>query len=348
MDLFRFQNEYYLWGLLAIPIIAILYFLWRLDRKSKIKKFGESTIINQLLLDVSKYKPIIRLSLISIAIVFLVLSIAQPQIGSRLVEFKREGIDVVIAIDVSNSMKAQDIKPDRLNRAKLMISRLIDKLTNDRIAIVLFAGDAFLQLPLTTDYGASKLMLQTIETDLIPGQGTAIGKGIELAMKALISDEKRSKSIIIITDGENHEGDAIGMAQLASTRGIVVHTVGIGTVNGGPIPIRRVDGTTTFLKDTEGNTVITKLDATMLQQIASAGNGSFIRAVDTDPMVNDLLSSLAKLEKTEIESQLFTDYDDKFQYFLFIALLIILFELLFSDRRNKYITQLMNFVEKQR
>lgn len=348
MELFRFENQEYLWGLLVIPLLVILYILWRLDRKRKLRKFGETPIISQLLIDVSKYKPFIRLLIVSIAIAFLVLSIAQPQIGSRLVEFKREGIDIVIAIDVSNSMKAQDIKPDRLSRAKLMVSRLIDKLANDRIAMVVFAGDAFLQLPLTTDYGAAKLMLQTVDTDLIANQGTAIGKAIELSIKALTEDEKRSKSIIIITDGENHEDDAIGMAQLAASKGIVVHTVGIGSVNGGPIPIRRGDGTTTYLKDRDGNTVITKLDANMLQQIASAGNGSFIRAVDTDPMINDLLSSLAKLEKTEFESKLFTDYDDKFQYFLFIALILILFEFLLSDRKNKYIAQLMTFVEKQK
>ncbi len=348
MELFRFGNHEYLWGLLAIPLIIFLYFLWRIDRKRKLKNFGEAPLVNQLFIDISRYKPFIRLIFISIAIAFLVLSIAQPQIGSRLVEFKREGIDIVIAIDVSNSMKAQDIKPDRLSRAKLMISRLIDKLTNDRIAMVVFAGDAFLQLPLTTDYGAAKLMLQTVDTDIIANQGTAIGKAIELGIKALSEDEKRSKSIIIITDGENHEDDAVGMAQLAASKGIIIHTVGIGSVNGGPIPIKRGDGTMTYLKDSQGNTVITKLDATMLQQIASAGNGNFIRALDTDPMVNDLLSSLAKLEKTEIESKLFTDYDDKFQYFLFVALILLLFEFFLSDRKNKYIAQLMNFVEKQR
>jgi Ca-activated chloride channel family protein len=212
---------------------------------------------------------------------------------------------------------------------------------------VIFAGDAFLQLPLTADYSAAKLMLSTIGTDLIPGQGTAIGKAISIATEALPQDDKKHKVVIVVTDGENHEDDAIGGATEAAKRGIVVHTIGMGTLKGGPIPLKNSYGTQDFLRDESGQIIMTKLDATMLQQIASAGGGTFSRAADSDPELMTLLESLSKMEKKEYGTKLYTDYEDRFQIFLLVGLLIIIVEILISERKNKYFGLLMNFVEKK-
>jgi Ca-activated chloride channel family protein len=277
-----------------------------------------------------------------LTLAFLILGIANPQIGSKLEEVKRRGVDVMIVIDVSNSMLAEDIKPNRLSRAKQLVSRLIDKLENDRIGIVVFAGDVFLQLPMTSDYSAAKLLLSTIDTDIIPGQGTAIGKAIEMAMNSFPSQENKYKTIIIITDGENHEDDAIAAANEAVKNGIIIHTIGMGSVQGGPIPIYKKNTQVDFIRGNDGEIVISKLDATALQQIAAAGNGKFIRSSGTDPELSDLIVEIAKMEKKEYGSKLFTDYEDRFQYFIGAAVFLLILELFISDRKNKLL-DVLNF-----
>jgi Ca-activated chloride channel family protein len=345
--MFRFENSLFLYALLLIPVFVLLFAFLRKYRRNLIGKFGDIILLSKLSPDVSNYKPYIKFSLLLAALAFILLGTANPQLGSKLVESKREGIDVMIAIDVSNSMKAEDVKPNRLEWAKQIVSKLIDKLYNDRIGLIVFAGDAFIQLPLTTDYSAAKLFLGNVSTDLIYNQGTAIGSAIELATKSFKQDEKKYKALIIITDGENHEDDAVGMAGEAAKSGVVIYTIGMGSVNGAPIPVYSGNQITGYMKDEGGNTVITKLDASMLEQIASAGNGKFIRSAGDDPDLAQILNQIAGMEKKEYKSQLFTDYIDYFQYFIGLALVVLIFEVFLSERKNKYIESWNLFGEKK-
>ncbi|MCL5991627.1 MAG: VWA domain-containing protein [Bacteroidetes bacterium] len=345
--MFRFENSIFLYTLVLVPAFALLYFLLRNYRKNLLKKYGDISLLNQLMPEVSKYKNVLKISLLLSGLAFLILGIANPQIGTKLENFKREGIDVIIAIDVSNSMKAEDVKPNRLERAKQYVSKLIDKMYNDRIGLIVFAGDAFIQLPLTTDYSAAKLFLSTVDNDLVYNQGTAIGKAIELAMKSFKQEEKKYKALIIITDGENHEDDAISMAGEAAKTGIVIYTIGMGSVNGAPIPIYSGNQRVNFMTDNEGNTVVTKLDASMLEQIASAGDGKFIRSTGDDPDLASMLDEIAGMEKKEYKAQLFTDYVDYFQYLFGLALVLLLADIFVSERKNKFIESLNLFGEKK-
>ncbi len=345
--MFRFENNLFLYALIIIPVFVLLFILLRKYRTRLIGKFGDINLLNKLSPDVSKYKPYIKISLLMAALSFILLGAANPQIGSKLMESKREGIDVIIAIDVSNSMKAEDVKPNRLERAKQIVSKLIDKLYNDRIGLIVFAGDAFTQLPLTTDYSAAKLFLGNINTDMINNQGTAIGSAIELATKSFKQDEKKYKALIIITDGENHDDDALGMAVKAAKTGVVIYTIGMGSVDGAPIPVYSGNQITGYMKDENGNTVITKLDPAMLEQIAASGNGKFIRSAGEDPDLAQILNKIAGMEKKEYKSQLFTDYVDYFQYFIGLAFVVLIIDIFLSERKNKYIESWNLFGEKK-
>ncbi len=343
MDIFRFENDVFLYGLALIPFFILLFIFVRHRRRELMEEYGETRLIRRLQPDVSRFKPWFRFVLLMITILFIVLGIANPQIGSKMEEVKREGVDVVIALDVSNSMEAEDIKPSRLERAKKSISRLIDKLRNDRIGIVAFAGTSFMQLPLTTDYSAAKLLLSTIDTDMIETQGTALGGAIETALSAFEKDDEKHKVLIIITDGENHEDDALGTAKKAAEQGVVIHTIGMGSAGGAPIPIYKGGNRVGFRKDKYGETILTKLDPGMLQQVAAAGNGRFISADGPDPDLEKLLQDIDKMEKKEYGSKMFTEYEDRFQYPIAAALVFIVFEFVVSDKRNKYLTALNVF-----
>ncbi len=346
MDLFRLENIDYLWGLLFIPLAVLLFWFVRILRKRSLQRFGDTGLVTRLMPESSGYKPLLKFILIMFAFAALTAGIANPQMGTKLQEYKREGIDIMIALDVSNSMKAEDIKPNRLSRAKQAVTRLIDNLRNDRIGMIVFAGSSFLQMPLTTDYSAAKLLLETIDTDMIPTQGTAIGSAIDLAIDSYSEEKERSKVLIIITDGENHEDDALGMAEKAADAGITIYTVGVGSIKGAPIPVYNGKVRTGFTKDKQGNVVISKLDATVLQQIASTANGEFIRFSSSDPDLSAILEKIGKMEKKEISTMMFSDYEDKFQYLIAAALLFLIFEFLISERKNKLISALNRFAEK--
>ncbi len=259
-------------------------------------------------------------------------------------EVKREGIEIIIALDISNSMMAEDIKPNRLERAKQSVINLLANLYGDRIGIILFAGESFLQLPLTTDYSTAKLLISTISTDLIPSQGTAIGSAIEMAMGSF-SETETNKVLIIITDGENHEDDALGKAKDASEKGIYINTIGMGSEDGGPIPEYESNRRIGWKKDKSGNVVMTKLDPGMLSQIASAGNGKFIRSGSASTDLKILIDDLERIEKTEFESKVFADYEDQFQYFIALALFFLIIDMLTSNKRNKWVWNLVKFAE---
>jgi len=336
MGVFRFEHPDILYALLLIPLLIIVFW-WLLRWKKKaLELYGEPGVIGQLLPDISKNRLIVKFILMMFAIIFLIFGLSNPQVGSKLIEAERKGIDVVVALDVSNSMLAEDIKPNRLERAKQAISKLVDKMGNDRIGIVVFAGKAYTQLPITTDYSAAKLFLTTVSTKDVPAQGTAIGDAIELAIKSF-DDDSHSRAIIIITDGENHEDDAIKAAEDAASKGIRVYTIGMGLSDGAPIPVYdRYNRRVGYKKDRQGNTVITRLNEPALQQIAAAGKGIYVRANNTQSGLIKIFNDINKLEKTKFESKMFSDYESRFQYFIALSLVFLLIELMVFEKRPKW------------
>lgn len=336
MEIFKFANPQYLYALLAIPVMIIFFIGLSYWRKKKLKQFGDSRLLAILIPDFSKGWPIVRLILLIIGLSFLIFGIADPLIGSKLEEVKREGIDLVICLDVSNSMNAQDIKPSRLESAKRSIARLIEQLDGDRIGIVVFAGRAYVQLPITTDYSAARMFLSTINTNIVPTQGTAIAEAIKIALNSFNFEDTHSKAIVIITDGEDHEGDVITAAQDAAEKGVRIFTIGMGLSEGAPIPITDSRGKITgYRKDKSGNTIITKLDEVILQQLASIGNGMYIRANTSRAGLEVIYEEINKMQKTEFETKMFADYEHQFQILLMFALFFILFELIILEKKGK-------------
>ena len=272
----------------------------------------------------------------------IIFAVAQPQFGSKLKTEKRKGVELEIALDVSNSMMAEDIQPNRLERSKRAISRLVDNLDNDKIGLIVFAGDAYTQLPITTDYASAKLFLNAVSTNIVPRQGTAIGAAINLAASSFSPQFKGNKAIIVITDGENHEDDAVGAATAAAQQGIVVHTVGMGLPQGAPIPVI-TNGQKDFRKDKNGQVVVTKLDEQMLQQIAAAGNGIYVRANNAQVGLNTLFNEINKMQGAEIESVVYAEYEDQYQWFIALALFFFLLDYLVLERKNKYLKNIKIF-----
>lgn len=333
--MFKFGHPEYLYLLIVIPVLALLYILSVIYKKRALKKFGDLEIIEQLMPYVSKNRPLIKFIFLAISFAAVIVALADPQFGSKVEIVKKKGAEIIIALDVSNSMLAEDLQPNRLERAKQAISKLIDKLENDRFGLIIFAGDSYIQVPLTTDYAASKMFLSSINTGIVTKQGTAIGSAIDLAMNSFTPETEMDKALIIITDGENHEDDAIAAAKLAKEKGITIHTIGMGSPEGAPIPIREGYGQTMFLKDRDGNVVISKLDQVALQQIASETEGIFIRANNSEVGLNKLLEQINKMQKQEVETKIYTEFEHRYQYLLGIAILLLIIELLVAERKSK-------------
>ena len=333
--MYRFENDIYLWVILGVlPLILIVFLFIQKWKKRKLRQFGNEEIIKRLMPNVSKSLPIVKFVIYSLSIISLLIGLANLQFGTKVEEVKREGIDLMIALDVSNSMLAEDLSPNRLERSKRAIYQLIQKLHNDRLGIIVFAGDAYVQLPITTDYSSAKLFLETIGTDIVPTQGTSIGAAIDLAMESFDFENGTSKSIVVITDGENHEDDAKEAAADALSKDVTVHTIGMGSEKGGPIPVYKNGAQIDFRKDNQGNTVVTKLNEPMLKEIAAAGNGSYVRANNANGGLNIIMEEIDKMEKKEFGSKSFKDYEDRFQIFLIIALILIIIEYFISNRRT--------------
>jgi len=333
----KFENIQYLYLLfLLLPMVALFvyYIFWR---KRAIAKIGQSALVLRLMPDKAKGKHYVKFVFILLAFISIVISLANPQYGIKYEPVKRKGIDVIIAIDVSNSMLAEDVKPSRLERAKLLVSRLIDKMRDDRVGLIVFAGNAYLQMPLTIDHTAGKLFLSTINTGMVPTQGTAIGDAIRLSMQAFGQDEKKYKALIIITDGEDHEEEALAAVEEAAAEGIVVHTVGVGSPQGAPLPIYKNGVQIDFKKDQSGNIVLSKLNETVLQQVAIKGNGEYFRLASGSEEVNQLLLKISTMEKKEIEEREFTDFDDWFQITIGIALVLLTLEFFFTERKSAWL-----------
>ena len=326
----NFAQAQYLFLILLIPVFFLLQALVFKLRARRMRKFGDEELVRQLMPSYSKSKVWVRLVLFSIGFFFFAIGLSRPQIGAKLREHETRGAEIMIVLDVSNSMLAEDYSPNRLERAKLAISRLVDKLRDDRIGLVVFAGNSFVQLPITTDYVSAKMFMGSISTESVPIQGTAMGEAINTAMRSFSAQSEKSRAIIIITDGENHEDDPVGAAAQAAEMGVRVYTIGVGSPEGKPIPM---DGE--LLKDKDGNIVVTRLDEAVLQDVADAGKGLYVRAGNSEFGLNPIIDEIRKMEDEKYSSIVFEEYDEQFMYFMGIALFFFVIEMLIGERRSK-------------
>lgn len=343
--MFRFGNPEFLYLLFILPILTALFIFWRINRAGKLKKLGDTELVNSLIIGSSKYKPYVKFGLSLLVITSLIIALANPQIGSKLEKVKRSGIELMFALDVSNSMLAEDIQPSRLERATQLLNKFVDELVSDKVGLVVFAGDAFLQMPLSTDYSAAKLMIATSSTDLIGTQGTALGKAIDICRASFSQDKKVKKVIVIVSDGENHEDDAIGSASEAEASGIKVYTIGMGTPDGAPIPLGKNSGK--YLKNSSGEVVVTRMNPEMLAQIAEAGDGGYAFGGSKFSDIQKVIKEIASIEKKDFEDMVYTDYDDKFYVFLWIALVLIIIDFLVLEKKSPIFSKFNLFGERK-
>jgi Ca-activated chloride channel family protein len=340
--MFRFANSYLLYCLLVIPFLIVLYHLNGILKKKKIKEFGDLTLMQFLMPDASASRSIWKFYLYLTAMTFIIIGLARPQIGSKLQEVKRKGIEIMIALDVSNSMNAEDIKPSRLIRAKQVLAKLVDRLSDDKIGFIVFAGDAYTQVPISTDYVSVKMFLSNITTGLVPVQGTDIQKAIELASASFPTNSDLQKVIVIITDGENFAGNPEESARLADEKGILIYTLGMGTPEGAPIPVG-ADNSNDYKRDSSGNTVVSKLDESTLQKIAVSGGGEYISANNTQAGLDRLFEKVDRLNRKEYESKIYSEYNEQFQYFFGFALILLVIEFFIVEKKSKWLKSLKIF-----
>ncbi|MDH6343655.1 Ca-activated chloride channel family protein [Parabacteroides sp. PFB2-12] len=329
--MFRFANPDYLYLLFILPVLIGFYIYSMTSKKKAIKRYGNPALLSELMPEVSPKRQHLKFWLLFSAIAVMIFVISGPQFGSKLETVKRQGVEIMVCLDVSNSMLAEDVAPNRLEKAKQMLSRLTDGFTNDKVGLIVFAGDAFTQLPITSDYASAKMFLSSINPSMVSSQGTAIGAAINLALRSFTPNEASDKTILLITDGENHEDDAIGAAKKAAEKGIHINIVGIGSPQGVPIPV----GGNNFLKDKEGTVVVTKLNEQMCQEIAAAGSGMYVRADNTNSALKAVQNEIEKMNKAELDSKVYSEYNEQFQLLAWIVLFLLIVELLTLDRKNR-------------
>ena len=333
-----------LWWLITIPVFVIAYIIYTKRKSRQLAEFGDPELMAQLMPDASKSRPVWKFSLLIAALVLLTVAAARPQYGQKEKIVKRQGIEVMVALDISNSMLAEDVVPNRLDRAKQMLSKMIDNMVDDKVGLVVFAGEAFTQLPITCDYVSAKMFLNTITPNLIQTQGTAIGAALQTAITSFGAQESEAgRAIILITDGENHEDDAIAAAKQAQELGIQVFVIGIGKLEGSPIP---KPGTNDYFKDRSGQVVVSRLNEEMCQQIAQAGNGAYVRCDNTNTAMRALQQELERIANSELESTVYADYNEQYQSFVLIALLLLVIEFFILSRKNHRLTRMDLFGEK--
>ena len=343
--MFRFEEPTYLYLLLLLPLLAAFYLYSNYRRRKAIRKFGDPVLMAQLMPDVSKYRPDVKFWLVFAAIGLFAVLLARPQFGSKLETVKRQGVEVMIALDISNSMLAQDVQPSRLEKAKRLVAQLVDKMENDKVGMIVFAGDAFTQLPITSDYISAKMFLESISPSLISKQGTAIGEAINLATRSFTPQEGVGRAIIVITDGENHEGGAAEAAKAAAEKGIQVNVLGVGMPDGAPIP---VEGTNDFRRDRDGNVVVTRLNEQMCQEIAQAGDGIYVRVDNSNAAQKAITQEINKMAKADVETQVYTEFNEQFQAIAWIILLLLLVEMLILERKNPLFRNIHLFKKEER
>jgi Ca-activated chloride channel family protein len=336
----------YVWLFILLPISSISFIATLYLSNRRILSLGEPGLLQSMLPDTSSARIFFKFILFRLALFCFVVGIIGPKIGSRIEEVKTTGVDLIVALDVSNSMLAEDIAPNRLERARQSILRMIDRLSGDRIGLIVFAGDAFVQLPITSDYEAARMFINTVDSESVPIQGTAIGAAIELALESFGSSDGRSRSIIVITDGENHEDNAVKAAEKAFSQGVVVHAVGMGTPGGAPIPVYDASGNMKgFKQNAEGQTVVSALNEDMLVELVNAGGGIFTLASSTFTGLNDILAELGRMEKSEQGNYTFADYEHQFQWFFAFGFLLLILDSITGLSRKKWSSQL-NFFDK--
>jgi Ca-activated chloride channel family protein len=337
----RFENPEYLLGLILIPVL-IGFFWFELQRKRKlIHSFGDLTLISQLMPELSYKRPLIKFSIIIISLVLLIVAMANPQIGSSSEVRTSRGLEIMVALDVSNSMLAEDIRPNRLEASKKALAGFIDRIKNDKVGVVVFAGEAFVQLPLTNDYNVVYNILPGISTGSVPMQGTAIGKAIEACINSFsYTEEEQNKVLVVISDGEDHEEDAIRMASLAAERNIIIHTIGLGNPNGAPLPISHSGGRTELKKDEGGKPVVSKLNEDLLKEIANITGGRYQHALDLDTQLNLLITDIQGLETQELVQTVYANFQDKYPYLIFAALLFLVMDFLIGEGKRDWLEKL--------
>lgn len=343
--MFRFEEPTYLYLLILLPFLAAFYLHSNYRRRKAIRKFGDPVLMAQLMPDVSKYRPDVKFWLVFAAIGLFAVLLARPQFGSKLETVKRQGVEVMIALDISNSMLAQDVQPSRLEKAKRLVAQLVDKMENDKVGMIVFAGDAFTQLPITSDYISAKMFLESINPSLISKQGTAIGAAINLATRSFTPQEGVGRAVIVITDGENHEGGAVEAAKAAAEKGIQVSVLGVGMPDGAPIP---VEGTNDFRRDRDGNVVVTRLNEQMCQEIAQAGDGIYVRVDNSNAAQKAIAQEINKMAKADVETQVYTEFNEQFQAVAWIILLLLLAEMLILERKNPLFRNIHLFKKEER
>lgn len=326
-----FAHIQYLWLLLLVPLFFVLFAIGNRLRRKRIEKLGDPELVSSLMPSFSSARSWVRVTLFSIGFFFFVIGLSRPLIGAKLKEHQTKGVEIMIALDVSNSMLAEDYTPCRLDRAKLAVSRLVDKLRDDRIGLVVFAGSAYVQLPITTDYVSARMFLNSISTESVPVQGTALADAISTSARSFSAQSEKSRVIIVITDGEDHEGDPVKAAKQAVEMGARVFTIGVGSPEGKPIPMNGE-----LLKDQNGEIVVTRLNEDLLKEIAAAGNGAYVRAGNSEFGLNPIISEVRKMDAEKLNSVVFEEYDEQYMYFFAIALFFFVVEMLIGRRRSKF------------
>ena len=343
--MFRFADPTYLYLLAVIPVLAIIRFLTYRNQKKRLRKFGDPKLLRSLMPDVSRFRPAVKFWILQGALALLVVMLARPQFGTKISNEQRTGIETIIAMDISNSMLAEDITPSRLDRSKMMVENLVDHFTNDKIGLLVFAGDAFVQLPITSDYVSAKMFLSSIDPSMMATQGTDIARAIDMATHSFTQEEGIGKAIIVITDGEDHEGGALESAEAAKKAGMRVYVLGVGSTQGAPIPI---PGTGDYMKDNTGNTVMSALNEDMCRQVAQAGGGAYIHVENNSAAQDQLDNELNKLSKKETTSTVYSEFDEQFQAVAILALLLLILEICIFDRRNPLLKRLSLFGSKKK
>ena len=343
--MFRFADPIYLYLLVLIPVLALIRFLTYRNQKKRLRKFGDPKLLRELMPDVSRFRPVVKFWILLGALSLLIVMLARPQLGTKISNEQRVGIETIIAMDISNSMLAEDIVPSRLQRSKMMVENLVDHFTNDKIGLIVFAGDAFVQLPITSDYVSAKMFLSSIDPSMMATQGTDIARAIDMATHSFTQEEGIGKAIIVITDGEDHEGGALEAAKAAKDAGMRVYVLGVGSTKGSPIPI---PGTGDYMKDNTGNTVMSALNEEMCRQIAQAGGGAYIHVENNSAAQDQLDNELDKLSKKETTSTVYSEFDEQFQAVGILALLLIILEICIFDRRNPLLKRLSLFGSKKK
>ncbi|APY10855.1 BatB protein [Seonamhaeicola sp. S2-3] len=343
--MYQLEEKIWFWALLIIPVIILFFLVLQLWKYKTQRKFADKALLKRISPNTSLFKSVLKIIVLSLAFLCLTLALVNPKIGTKLETVKREGVDIVFAVDVSKSMLAEDIAPNRLEKSKQLVTQIINNLASDRVGIIAYAGKAFPQLPITTDYASAKMFLQGMNTDMLSSQGTAINEAIKLASSYFDDEQQTNRVLIIISDGEDHSEEAAAVAEQASEEGIRIFTIGVGDVKGGPIPIKRNGVVLNYKKDSQGETVITRLNEETLKAIADEANGAYINGKNTKNVVENIKEILTKMDKTEFEAKQFSDFKDQFQWFLGFGIFFLLLDVFLLERKTAWLKKLNLFNE---